>query len=143
MWQFLKFAAALVVAVAIVAVIRVFAFTIYTVPVSIGKKMMAGDKVVVNKLARSGDFGRGDIMSVTIEGEAHPYSLMGQPQQLGEVIAVPGDTVMVKGQRYRIPYKCCDKCQCRDCKLYLVETGYAKRLVHKHQVVGRAWNIFR
>lgn len=139
MRQFLKFAVALVAAVAIVMAIRVFAFSVYTAPVSIGKELKAGKRVVVNKLNSHKDFTRGDLLVFTVSGEAPAFSLIGPPQELGMVVAVPGDTITVKGQRYRIPYKCCDRCQCRDCRLYLVDTGNARRLVYKHQIIGQAY----
>ena len=138
MRQFLKFAVALVIAVAVVAVVRLFAFTVYTAPAAIGKQLHTGQRVVVNKLVRHGDFQRGDLLVFTVSGEAPAVAFVGPPQEIGVVEAVPGDTIPVGGQRYRIPYKCCDRCGCRDCRIYLVDIGGHKRLVHKHQVVGRA-----
>ncbi len=143
MRQFLKFFIALCVATIIVLAIRVFAFTIYSSPVTIGHTLRSGEKVVVNKLCRSREFQKGELIIFTDSGEAPGYAIIGPPQSLGMVIAVPGDTITVRKQRYRIPYRCCDRCQCQDCKLYLVDTGYAQCLVHKHQVVGKARRLFR
>lgn len=137
MRQLLKFAVALCVAVAVVIAVRMAAFTVCTAPVSIGGQLRAGSRVVVNKLRRCADFRRGDLMAFTVDGSTPRLSLTEPPQQIGMVAAVPGDTITVRGQRYRIPYKCCDRCQCADCRLYLVDTGSGRRLVHKHQVVGR------
>lgn len=139
MRQFLKFIVALCVATLILTAIRTFAFTVYTAPVSIGNHPMAGQKVMVNKLCRHDDFRRGDLIVFTVSGEAPAFSLVGPPQELGRVVALPGDTINVKGLRYRIPKKCCNRCQCDDCRLYLVDTGVSRLLVHKHQVTGRAY----
>lgn len=136
MRQFLKFFVALVIAVAVVMAIRVFAVTIYTAPNAIGKNMRTGQRVMVNKLCRD-NFKKGDVFAFTVSGDAPTFALVGPPQELGEVIAVPGDTITVNKQRYLIPYKCCVRCQCHDCKLYLVNTGNARLLVHKHQIVGK------
>lgn len=142
MRQFLKFAVALAIAVAVVMAVRAFAFTIYTAPLPIGKQLRGGDKVAVNKLSRCRDLQRGDMVVFAVSGEAPRFAIVGPPQELGVVIGVPGDTVAVGGQRYRIPYKCCDRCQCNDCRLYLVDTGLRRCLVHKHQMAGKAWRLF-
>lgn len=120
-----------------------FAFTIYTAPASIGKYLKTGDRVVVNKLSHCQDLQRGNLIVFTVSGEPPAFALVGPPQQLGQIIAVPGDVIVVKKQRYRIPYKCCDRCQCVDCKLYLVDTGHSQRLVHKHQIVGKAYEFIK
>lgn len=141
MRQFLKFLIALLIAVIIVVAIHTFAFTVYTAPVAIGKSVRTGQKVVVNKLCRHMDLMRGDFLAFTVRGEAPTFTIIDPPQELGMVVAVPGDTIAVKGQRYRIPFKCCDRCQCRDCCLYLVDTGNGRRLVHKHQIVGKVLSL--
>lgn len=139
MRQFLKFLIALLIAVVTVMAIRTLAFTVYTAPVAIGKDVRAGQRVVVNKLCRHSDFRHGDFLAFTVSGEAPTFAIVDPPQELGMVVAVPGDTIAVKGQHYRIPFKCCDRCQCHDCCLYLVDTGVSRQLVHKHQVTGRAY----
>lgn len=128
---------------AIVVVVRVFAITIYTVPAPLGQGLRTGDRVVVNKLARSRALRRGEFIVFTVNGEAPAVSLIGPPQELGEVVNLPGDTITVARRRYVIPLKCCDRCPCRDCRLCLVETGHGKRLVHRHQIVGKAARLFK
>ncbi len=141
MRQFLKFLIALLIAVIIVMAIRLFAFTVYTAPVAIGKGVRAGQRVMVNKLCRHSEFKRGDFLAFTVSGEAPMFAIVDPPQELGMVVAVPGDTIAVKRQHYRIPFKCCDRCQCHDCCLYLVDTGNGRRLVHKHQIIGKALSL--
>lgn len=141
MRQFLKFLIALLIAVIIVVAIRTFAFTVYTAPVAVGNGVRAGQKVAVNKLCRHSDFRRGDLLAFTVSGEAPAVAIVDPPQEIGMVVAVPGDTIAVKGQRYRIPFKCCDRCQCHNCRLYLVDTGNGRRLVHKHQIVGKVLSL--
>ena len=141
--QLLKFVIALAIAMAVVMVVRVFAITIYTVPAPLGQGLRTGDRVVVNKLVRSRAPRRGDLIVFTVSGEAPAVSLIGPPQELGLVVNLPGDTIAVSARRYVIPLRCCDRCPCRDCRLYLVETGHGKRLVYKHQIVGKAVPLFR
>lgn len=141
--QLLKFIIALAIAMAVVVVVRVFAITIYTVPAPLGQGLRTGDRVVVNKLVRSRAPRRGDLIVFTVSGEAPAVSLIGPPQELGLVVNLPGDTIAVSARRYVIPLRCCDRCPCRDCRLYLVETGHGKRLVYKHQIVGKAVPLFR
>ena len=128
---------------AVVVVVRVFAITIYTVPAPLGQGLRTGDRVVVNKLVRSRAPRRGDLIVFTVSGEAPAVSLIGPPQELGLVVNLPGDTIVISSRRYVIPLRCCDRCPCRDCRLYLVETGHGKRLVYKHQIVGKAVPLFR
>lgn len=128
---------------ALVVVVRVFAITIYTVPAPLGQGLRTGDRVVVNKLARSHAPRRGELIVFTVSGEAPAVSLIGPPQELGQVVNLPGDTIAISASRYVIPLRCCDRCPCRDCRLYLVETGHGKRLVYKHQIVGMAVPLFR
>ena len=141
--QLLKFVIALAIAMAVVVVVRVFAITIYTVPAPLGQGLRTGDRVVVNKLVRSRAPRRGDLIVFTVSGDAPSVSLIGPPQELGLVVNLPGDTIVISSRRYVIPLRCCDRCPCRDCRLYLVETGHGKRLVYKHQIVGKAVPLFR
>ena len=141
--QLLKFIVALVIAMAIVVVVRMFAITIYTVPAPLGQRLRTGDKVVVNKLARNRAIQREDLIVFTVSGDAPAVALVGPPQELGEVLNLPGDTITVDSCRYVIPVKCCERCPCRDCCIFLVETGHGNRLVHKHQIVGKAARLFK
>jgi signal peptidase I len=137
MKQVLKFAAALCVALVLVMGVRAVAFSLCRVPSDIGRELRRGDRVWVNKLARTANFSRGDIVVFDTSGTPPCISLYNRDEAIGCVVAVPGDTITVAGRRYRIPYRCCDRCGCDDCRLYLVDTGHGCRLVHKHQIVGR------
>lgn len=139
MRQILNFIIALCIAVIIVIAVHMFAFTIYTSPVTIGNSLRKGDHVVVNKFNRYGDFSRGELIVFTTKGEAPHFSFLEPLQEIGLIVAVPGNIITVGKERYRIPYKCCDRCQCYDCCLYLVDTGNGRKLVHKHQVVGKVY----
>ena len=141
MKRLLKFVAALCVALAIVLGVRAVAFTICTVPVDIGDKLHRGDKVMVNKLSSAPDFSRGDIIVYDEQGVPPRFCLYSRSEAIGEVVAIPGDTIHVGRQCYRIPYICCDRYGCNDCRLYLVDTGHGRRLVHKHQVVGKGYRL--
>lgn len=137
MKQVLKFAAALCVALVLVLGVRAVALSLCRVPSDIGRVLHRGDRVWVNKLARTANFSRGDIVVFVTHGTPQPFSLYTRDEAIGCVVAVPGDTIAVAGKSYRIPYRCCDRCGCDDCRLYLVDTGHGRCLVHKHQVVGR------
>ncbi|EGN55965.1 hypothetical protein Premu_0483 [Hallella multisaccharivorax DSM 17128] len=141
--QLLKFILALAVAVAIVVVIRMFAFTICTVPTPIGQELRTGNRMIVNKLTRCHDLRQGDLIVFTVSGEAPAISLIGPPQEIGMVVNLPGDTITVKRRRWLIPIRCCNRCPCRDCKVYLVDTGHGYRLVHRHQIIGKAVRLFK
>ena len=141
--QLLKFVIALAIAMTVVVVVRMFAITVYTVPAPLGQGLRTGDRVVVNKLARSRAPHRGDLIVFTVSGDAPSVSLIGPPQEIGQVVNLPGDTIAISTRRYVIPLRCCDRCPCRDCRLYLVETGHGKRIVYKHQIVGKAVPLFR
>ncbi len=130
MRQTAKFLLALGVFVAIFLAVRAFAFAIYTVPTDVTPTLVKGDRVVVNKVTHA-TFRRGDLM------------VFRQPERLvGAVLAVPGDTIHVGRTNYRIPYHCCRRCACADCKLYLVDTGRSRTLVHLHQVEGKATRLY-
>lgn len=130
MRQFAKFVVALGVFVVILLAVRAFAFAIYTVPTDVAPSLRKGDRVMVDKV-HVATFSRGDFM------------VFCQPERLvGAVVAVPGDTVSVGRNRYRIPHRCCRRCACPDCKLYLVDTGHNRILVHLHQVEGKARKLY-
>ncbi len=130
MRQLAKFLLALGVFVAIFLAVRAFAFAIYTVPTDVTPTLRQGDRVMVNKVAHA-TFRRGDLM------------VFRQHERLvGAVEAGPGDTIRVGRYRYRIPQRCCRRCACADCKLYLVNTGRSHTLVHLHQVEGKATRLY-
>ncbi len=129
--QVIKATIALGIALVIMFAVRGYAFTICSVPTDISSQLRRGDRVLVNKMVHAG-FRRGDLL------------VFGQTEKLiGAVEGVPGDTVRLNGRSYRIPMRCCGKCGCPDCKIYLVSMGKGKTLVHQHQVIGKAHKLFR
>jgi len=61
---------------------------------------------------------------------------------IGQITRMPGDTIQLDSNRYVIPVICCERCGCKDCRYYLVRTSRGERLVHKHQIVGKAYKLF-
>jgi signal peptidase I len=116
-----------------VLAVRAFLFTTYTVQVDIGHVLRKGDKVLVNKVQLE-PIAKGTLLVFETPHTRQPA--------IGQVVALPGDTITFVGQRYRIPTICCDRCACPDCRLYLLDIGRKQTLVHKHQILGRANKIF-
>lgn len=61
---------------------------------------------------------------------------------IGTVEHLPGDTVTLDTVSYVIPMICCKRCGCKECRYYLVKTSCGRQLVHKHQIIGKAYKIF-
>lgn len=130
MKQALKAMVALGIALLILFAVRAYAFTIYTVPSDISMTLKRGDRVIVNRLCLP-NIRRGDHLVFAAGGDL-----------LARVVGLPGDTILLSGRRYAIPLRCCDKCECPDCRLYLVNLGGQRTLIYKHQVVGKAYRIY-
>ncbi len=128
--QAIKALIALGIALIIVFAVRAYAFTIYTVPTDITTMLKRGDRVMVNRLSHASPK-VGDLVVFHHHGEL-----------IGRVEALPGDTVRLGTNRYVIPKRCCDRCFCPDCKLYMVSLGSTQALVFKHQMVGKARRLF-
>ena len=127
-----KFILALLIASLAMLAVRAWAFTIFTVPSSeYTPEFNKGDRVIVNRLTRM-PYQRGDNV---VYDDSTSY-------RIGQIIAVPGDTITLNSERYVIPHICCKRCRCTDCKYYLVKSGKRKALVHKHQFTGRAYRLF-
>ncbi len=59
---------------------------------------------------------------------------------LGVVMAQPGDTVSLAGEKYLVPQRCaCNGTDCDDCRYYLVKTHSGTTLVNHHNMVGKAY----
>lgn len=138
--QTLKFVLALAIALVIVLAVRTFAFSMCRLPCDFSSFYRRGDRVMVNRLSR-GDLQRGDLVAFCTDSSAVPRAFHPTGLTMGLVEAVPGDTIALGRRRFRIPLKCCSKCRCVDCKLYLVYTGRGRVLVHKHQLVGKAFRL--
>lgn len=114
-----------VLLVGVMLLVRRYCFTIYADPVT-------GDRVVVNRLDRS-SFEKGD--RVVFAQKDASYT--------GFVEALPGDTIMLKGEKYLIPTRCiCRGTDCVYCRYYLVNTSSGTTLVGQHAMTGKAYKLY-
>ncbi len=119
------------IAVAVMWGVRTYLFTIYTVPKTVvDQHLRAGDRVLVNRLSRT-DFTVGDRV---VYGDKNQF--------IGQIVAVPGDTVRIGRVHYRLPQHCCTRCGCPNCRYYLIDAGRSQVLVHRHSIQGRAVRLF-
>ena len=61
---------------------------------------------------------------------------------IGRIEKLPGDTLRIGKASYIIPMVCCKRCGCKDCRFYLLKTPVGEQLVHKHQMIGKAYKLF-
>ena len=61
---------------------------------------------------------------------------------IGRIDKLPGDTLRIGKASYIIPTVCCKRCGCKDCRFYLLKTPAGEQLVHKHQMIGKAYKLF-
>ena len=138
--------------------VRTFAFTVFTVPAGgLPPQLKAGNRVIVNRIDCD-FFNRGEVVvfrdSVFAPVENQGQSQAGnqaQPQPrkfvskayfIGRIEKLPGDTILVDTASYIIPMVCCKRCGCKDCRFYLLKTPTGQQLVHKHQMIGKAYKLF-
>lgn len=126
-----KFILGLVAAILLMLAVRAYAFTVYTVTDSALQPMLrTGDRVMVDRLMHR-KLKHGALVVFCQQGTV-----------IGQIEALPGDTIALKGTHYLVPTRCCARCQSRDCQLYLVNTGKGRQLVYQHQMIGRAFRLF-
>ena len=124
----LKFLLALAVMLLVMLAVRAFAFTIYRVDTTeLKPQFQKGDKVMVNRLRRS--FTKGNFIAFGNDNVT-----------VGQVVAVPGDTVTIRNQQYLLPL-CCPYCGNKGHRYYLVTVGSQQTLVHKNDIVGAVYRI--
>ncbi|WP_434502080.1 signal peptidase I [Prevotella sp.] len=128
MRQFLKWMISILAAFLIVLAVRAFAFAVYKVPEN--SLLKNGDRVIVNRLARS-DFKKNDLI---VFGDS--------VNLLGRIEALPGDTIIVGKDKFLIPTVCCRKCRCKNCHEYLINIGRGKLLVPYHSISGKAYRLY-
>ena len=104
MRQILTWTISILAAFLIVLAVRAFAFAVYKVPEN--SLLKNGDRVIVNRLARS-DFKKNDLI---VFGDS--------VNLLGRIEALPGDTIIVGKDKFLIPTVCCRKCRCKYCFEY-------------------------
>ena len=157
-----KFLIALGLSLLLVWVVRTFAFTVFTVPAGgLPPQLKAGTRVIVNRIDCD-FFNRGDVVvftdSVFAPAKKQAQSQAGsqgqsqaQPQArkfvseayfIGRIEKLPGDTILIDTVKYIIPTVCCKRCGCKDCRFYLLKTPTGQQVVHKHQMIGKAYKLF-
>lgn len=111
--------------------IRAYAFTIFTVPDDGLRPLFdKGDRLIVNRLSRE-HFVPGDVV---VYGENDKLA--------GEIVALPGDTVVIGTTHYLVPTQCCRRCRCKDCQTYIIKVGTQRQTIRQHDIVGRAHKLF-
>lgn len=145
-----KFIVALALALLLVWVVRTYAFTVFSVPAGgLPPQLKAGNRVIVNRIDCD-IFRQGETVvfadSVVCTPQKGKVPQMANTSSevffIGKIEKLPGDTIVIDSARYVIPTICCKRCGCKDCRYYLVKTAYGQQLVHKHQIIGKAYKLF-
>ena len=145
-----KFLIALGLSLLLVWAVRTFAFTVFTVPAGgLPPQLKAGNRVVVNRIDCD-FFNRGEVVVFTDsvfapvenQGQSQVRKFVSKAYFIGRIEKLPGDTVRIDKASYIIPVVCCRRCGCRDCRFYLLKTPTGQQLVHKHQMIGKAYKLF-
>ncbi len=153
-----KFLIALGLSLLLVWAVRTYAFTVFTVPAGgLPPHLEEGNRVIVNRIDCD-FFNRGEVV-VYADSVALPLRNQGFNQSssqgfsyrrkrviveyfIGQIEKLPGDTLRIGKASYIIPTECCKRCGCRDCRFYLLKTPAGEQLVHKHQMIGKAYKLF-
>ena len=141
-----KFLIALGLSLLLVWAVRTYAFTVFTVPAGgLPPHLEEGNRVIVNRIDCD-FFNRGDVVvfrdSVTYQRRNQRRKIVAEAYFIGRVEKQPGDTIRIDTVQYIIPTVCCKRCGCKDCRFYLVRTAKGKTIVHKHQIIGKAYKLF-
>ena len=130
--------------------VRTYAFTVFTVPAGgLPPQLKAGNRVVVNRIDCD-FFNRGEVVVFTDsvfapvenQGQSQVRKFVSKAYFIGRIEKLPGDTILVDTVKYVIPTVCCRRCGCKDCRFYLLKTPTGQQLVHKHQMIGKAYKLF-
>lgn len=155
-----KFLIALGLSLLLVWAVRTFAFTVFTVPAGgLPPQLKAGTRVIVNRIDCD-FFNRGDVVVFTdsvfasvknqgqkqagTQSQAQPQArkFVSEAYFIGRIEKLPGDTILIDTVQYIIPTVCCKRCGCKDCRFYLLKTPTGQQVVHKHQMIGKAYKLF-
>ena len=157
-----KFLIALGLSLLLVWAVRTYAFTVFTVPAGgLPPQLKAGTRVIVNRIDCD-FFNRGDVVVFTdsvfapakiqakVKGQRqvgnqvqpNPRKFVSEAYFIGRIEKLPGDTILVDTASFIIPVVCCRRCGCKDCRFYLLKTPTGQQLVHKHQMIGKAYKLF-
>ena len=145
-----KFLIALGLSLLLVWAVRTYAFTVFTVPAGgLPPHLEEGNRVIVNRIDCD-FFNRGEIV-VYADSVALPLRNQSRNPRfkrviveyfIGQIEKLPGDTLRIGNASYIIPTVCCKRCGCKDCRFYLLKTPAGEQLVHKHQMIGKAYKLF-
>lgn len=165
-----KFLIALGLSLLLVWAVRTYAFTVFTVPAGgLPPQLKAGNRVIVNRIDCD-FFNRGEVVvfrdsvfapdknqaqsqvgnqaqnqagnQAQSQAQPRPRKFVSEAYFIGRVEKLPGDTVRIDTASYIIPMVCCRRCGCKDCRFYLLKTPTGQQLVHKHQMIGKAYKLF-
>ena len=157
-----KFLIALGLSLLLVWAVRTYAFTVFTVPAGgLPPQLQAGNRVIVNRIDCD-FFNRGEVVVFTdsvfapaknqakVKGQRQvgnqvqpkPRKFVSEAYFIGRIEKLPGDTILVDTVKYIIPTGCCKRCGCKDCRFYLLKTPTGQQVVHKHQMIGKAYKLF-
>ena len=145
-----KFLIALGLSLLLVWAVRTYAFTVFTVPAGgLPPQLKAGNRVIVNRIDCD-FFNRGDVVVFTDsvfapvenQGQSQVRKFVSKAYFIGRIEKLPGDTILVDTVKYVIPTVCCRRCGCKDCRFYLLKTPTGQQVVHKHQMIGKAYKLF-
>ena len=157
-----KFLIALGLSLLLVWVVRTFAFTVFTVPAGgLPPQLKAGNRVIVNRIDCD-FFNRGEVVVFTDSvfapvkkqaqsqagnqgqslAQSQPRKFVSEAYFIGRIEKLPGDTILIDTVKYIIPTVCCKRCGCKDCRFYLLKTPTGQQVVHKHQMIGKAYKLF-
>ena len=145
-----KFLIALGLSLLLVWAVRTYAFTVFTVPAGgLPPQLKAGNRVIVNRIDCD-FFNRGEVVVFTDsvfaldknQGQSQVRKFVSKAYFIGRIEKLPGDTILVDTASYIIPVVCCRRCGCKDCRFYLLKTPTGQQLVHKHQMIGKAYKLF-
>ena len=157
-----KFLIALGLSLLLVWAVRTYAFTVFTVPAGgLPPQLQAGNRVIVNRIDCD-FFNRGDVVVFTdsvfapVKKQAQsqagnqgqslaqslPRKFVSEAYFIGRIEKLPGDTILIDTVKYIIPTVCCKRCGCKDCRFYLLKMPTGQQVVHKHQMIGKAYKLF-
>ena len=157
-----KFLIALGLSLLLVWAVRTFAFTVFTVPAGgLPPQLKAGTRVIVDRIDCD-FFNRGDVVVFTdsvfapaknqakVKGQRqvgnqvqpNPRKFVSEAYFIGRIEKLPVDKICIDTVKYIIPTVCCKRCGCKDCRFYLLKTPTGQQVVHKHQMIGKAYKLF-
>ena len=122
--------------------VRTYAFTVFTVPAGgLPPQLKAGNRVIVNRIDCD-FFDRGEVVVFRDSVTYQRRKIVAEAYLIGRIEKLPGDTIRIDTVQYIIPTVCCKRCGCKDCRFYLLKTPTGQQVVHKHQMIGKAYKLF-